>query len=346
MITRIEIDGFKSFEDFALDLAPLTVLAGANNSGKSNLLEALVLLRDLILIGTDEPLVNRPRGTGVELFHRADDGTRRDKFTISAELGPHGRASSWPPLLVDVGWRPGRNSNFAVGTGFEERSRSSLASWITVNPDPSVMRNGASLDDMQPLAGSGANLAAVIGRIFGSDCGEEFVLDAQFVVGDLVDIIPISDGRRNQWDFDLIMRGGRSFTPALVSDGTLRVLALLAALHDPDHKGVVLIEDLENGLHPEFQGRLCDRLAAQAIADERRQVIATTHSPVVVSATLDRPRSMVVFLDQVFGPSEKSDGIRRGRHRTRARQIATGGERGTYVTPMELENYLASAGGR
>ncbi len=41
MITRIESDGFKSFVDFSLDLAPLTVLAGPNNSGKSNLLEAI-----------------------------------------------------------------------------------------------------------------------------------------------------------------------------------------------------------------------------------------------------------------------------------------------------------------
>ncbi|MFG2517090.1 AAA family ATPase [Streptomyces sp. NPDC048584] len=37
MITRIEIDGYTSFDDFALDLSPFTVLVGANASGKSNL---------------------------------------------------------------------------------------------------------------------------------------------------------------------------------------------------------------------------------------------------------------------------------------------------------------------
>ena len=44
MITRIEIDGFKSFSNFVMDFSPLTVIAGANASGKSNLFDALQLL--------------------------------------------------------------------------------------------------------------------------------------------------------------------------------------------------------------------------------------------------------------------------------------------------------------
>jgi AAA15 family ATPase/GTPase len=48
VITRVEIDGCKSFDDFALDLPPFAVLVGANASGKSNLLEAVDLLGHLI----------------------------------------------------------------------------------------------------------------------------------------------------------------------------------------------------------------------------------------------------------------------------------------------------------
>ena len=47
MITRIEIDGFKTFQDFSLDLAPLQVIVGANGAGKSNLFDALMLLSRL-----------------------------------------------------------------------------------------------------------------------------------------------------------------------------------------------------------------------------------------------------------------------------------------------------------
>lgn len=44
MITRIEIDGFKSFQKFAVDLAPFQVIIGTNGCGKSNFFDALDLL--------------------------------------------------------------------------------------------------------------------------------------------------------------------------------------------------------------------------------------------------------------------------------------------------------------
>jgi len=47
MITRIEINGFKSFVDFQMEFTPLTVIAGTNGSGKSNLFDALHLLANL-----------------------------------------------------------------------------------------------------------------------------------------------------------------------------------------------------------------------------------------------------------------------------------------------------------
>ena len=47
MLTRLEIDGFKSLRDFEIDLEPLTVLVGPNGAGKSNILEALGLISRL-----------------------------------------------------------------------------------------------------------------------------------------------------------------------------------------------------------------------------------------------------------------------------------------------------------
>jgi predicted ATPase len=47
MITRVEIDGFKSFQRFVLDLEPLTIIAGPNSAGKSNLFDGLQLLSRL-----------------------------------------------------------------------------------------------------------------------------------------------------------------------------------------------------------------------------------------------------------------------------------------------------------
>lgn len=47
MLTRIEIDGFKTFERFSLDLEPIQVILGQNASGKSNLFDAIRWLSNL-----------------------------------------------------------------------------------------------------------------------------------------------------------------------------------------------------------------------------------------------------------------------------------------------------------
>lgn len=47
MITYIYIDGFKAFRDFEIYLTPVTVVAGTNASGKSNLFDALAFLSSL-----------------------------------------------------------------------------------------------------------------------------------------------------------------------------------------------------------------------------------------------------------------------------------------------------------
>jgi len=48
MITHMFIDGFKSFRELSLELAPFQVIVGANGVGKSNLFDSIRLLSLLI----------------------------------------------------------------------------------------------------------------------------------------------------------------------------------------------------------------------------------------------------------------------------------------------------------
>ncbi len=60
------------------------------------------------------------------------------------------------------------------------------------------------------------------------------------------------------------------------SDGTLKMLAYLTLLYDPDPPQLIGIEEPENYLHP----RLLPELAEECdLASERTQLIVTTHSP-------------------------------------------------------------------
>lgn len=67
MITKIEIDGFKTFRKFEMEFAPLTIIAGVNASGKSNLFDAMQLLSRIV--ETDlKTAFSEQRGDANELF--------------------------------------------------------------------------------------------------------------------------------------------------------------------------------------------------------------------------------------------------------------------------------------
>lgn len=85
MITRIEIDGFKTFSNFQMEFAPLTVIAGANASGKSNLFDAMQLLSRVV--DTDlKTAFSEQRGDADELFTRYDNGTTANEMSFSIDL--------------------------------------------------------------------------------------------------------------------------------------------------------------------------------------------------------------------------------------------------------------------
>ncbi|XYH95912.1 AAA family ATPase [Sorangium sp. So ce1128] len=84
MITRIEVDGFKSLRGFALDLEPLTAIVGANGAGKSNLLDALHLLSRLAQTSVTEALQGG-RGAIRDQFSRLRDGAA-GRISISVEM--------------------------------------------------------------------------------------------------------------------------------------------------------------------------------------------------------------------------------------------------------------------
>jgi predicted ATPase len=75
----------------------------------------------------------------------------------------------------------------------------------------------------------------------------------------------------------------------LVSDGTLRLLALTLPAYIPDFDGVYLIEEPENGLHPRAVETVFQSLSSVYNA----QIMLASHSPVVLS--LLKPKDVLCF---------------------------------------------------
>jgi predicted ATPase len=76
----------------------------------------------------------------------------------------------------------------------------------------------------------------------------------------------------------LVERNGQKISAYSASDGTLRLLAMLAALLDPEPAQLYFFEELENGIHP-TRLHLLTQLIENQTAVNPIQVVATTHSP-------------------------------------------------------------------
>jgi predicted ATPase len=207
------------------------------------------------------------------------------------------------------------------------------------------MRGLASAADVKPLARDGRNLAAVLGRMRESGAFGDLTVDLVALIPDVVEIVPELDEKRQEWSFDLVIDGQGTVPSTLLSDGTLRMLGLLAALHDPDHAGVLMIEEIENGLHPgrlaellrRIQERVTDLDDPASVDRPLRQVILTSHSPVVVSELYRMRPESLIFLDTAVRVDPDHERVSRV---TVAKPVRAEGEPGRYVSPRQVRQYL------
>ena len=87
MITYIKINGFKSFQNFEMEFTPLTIIAGANAAGKSNLFDALRLLSRLAEVDRIHTAFREEqRGEMRELFTQYDEGECAEVMQFEVEM--------------------------------------------------------------------------------------------------------------------------------------------------------------------------------------------------------------------------------------------------------------------
>nr|WP_062341395.1 ATP-binding protein [Herbidospora sakaeratensis] len=380
MITHIRIDGFKSFLDFELDVPPLLALVGPNSSGKSNFFDALDFVKSSGLIN-GEPLRGRYR----DQFHHVSKGLEIADLSVgvkaltwtplgllpfdyaatatgerglapdselvlssfdSAGLGQFGDLKSPLQVAADMFKLHKRHPDsplFAIFFPYE------LRTWRLYKPDPDRMRGLGDGVDSGPLTSDGSNLAAVLGRIRRTGVFEDLLNDFIALTPDVVDLVPYLDERRHEWAFDVVIDGQGDVSSTLLSDGTLRILGLLAAIHDPDHAGTLLIEEVENGLHPSRLAELLRRIERKitdmddpaTLNEPLRQVIMTTHSPVVVSELYRLRRESLIFLNTAVRVDPESDRVSRV---TVAKPVRDEGEPGTFVSPRQVRAFLSTVG--
>jgi predicted ATPase len=377
MLTEFTLANFKSYRNSRLPIGSLTLLIGANASGKSNILEGLRLLSWLAkghqlnniqsAINVDQAV----RGRVEDLCYRGESS-----FTI----GCHIESAEWSQLETTIQVINGEmkivaekifnstsetelykikktsqlhlDNDFAKGNfvdvilkqkqnltvicrnqmaifsqldnpllvdGKYEDHRKSVAEIVCeyqnilknihfLDAIPSKMRNYSYKSDRNLLE-DGTNLSGVLFDLCNNRPGnkQEILNLIQSLPEQVIDDLYFLIGPRDEVMVSLSETFGhtrQNYEAALLSDGTLRVLAIAAALLSATEGGLIVIEEIDNGVHPSRVKLLITSI--QEIAKRRNlQVLISTHNPALMDAIPDAALGDVVFCyrDPLVGDS-------------------------------------------
>ncbi len=87
----------------------------------------------------------------------------------------------------------------------------------------------------------------------------------------------------------MVRQNGTEFSSIIISEGTLRVLALCAIIVNPWLGSLIAFDEPENRVHPLRLVLIANLMTSLAI-DHRRPVIITTHSSLFCSLVLKKAR--------------------------------------------------------
>jgi predicted ATPase len=188
-----------------------------------------------------------------------------------------------------------------------KRYQTLLRDILFLDPAPSRMRQYAFQADTR-LNGDGTNLSSVLYKLWGPPDAET-ITPAQHAHRDEIlrfirslpeqDILGlrfITTPRNEVLVAAVESCGGKEqvFDASLLSDGTLRVLAIASAMLSAPVGSLVVIEEIDNGVHPSRARDLLERI--RAVAESRKlRVLLSTHNPALADALPDEALCDVVF---------------------------------------------------
>lgn len=120
---------------------------------------------------------------------------------------------------------------------------------------------------------------------------------------DVTDFKFISDPLTSRIQLAFREANGRTVSAYSASDGTLRFLAILAALLSRTPAQFYFFEEIDNGIHPSRLRLLVDLIERQT-AKGKTQVVTTTHSPELLAMISDRTFENTSVICRVPGAEE------------------------------------------
>jgi predicted ATPase len=329
MLEKIRIQNFKCLQDTEVSLGPFNVLIGPNDSGKTSLLQAIELLgasqfgdTNLLVWEKDRErkIVLDASGHAKKAFRfqleiPATTGGCREVLHIDQKMTFE--TIDQGQMTVVRGYNPAFNlapvQRALMHVAAYERNQNALSAPVadvlevlqssrTFQLDPHAMRSVVQATPNPLLLPTGGNLAAVLQAML-SGPDRQATLDLESKLHDEIPTLkgvstPLaSPNAMYQIEFTLATDSKLPITIpcSQASDGAMLLTGFLTLVYGNTPKRL-LIEEPENGLHPSRLKMVVDilrKISTGEIGNEPRQVILTTHSPLLLNFV--QPEEVRVF---------------------------------------------------
>lgn len=184
-------------------------------------------------------------------------------------------------------------------------------SFLEISPAEARRENDKFVE--KELLPSASNLAAVLDRLKTDTATSERPegvlndISAQLshLIPSVLKVHSVTSRDQREYSYEIEMADGLRFSSRVISDGTLRLLALITLLNDPMREGLLCFEEPENGIHEGRIPELVDliRSSTEDFTTDYFQVVVNTHSPAVMQALQDNEIIAADIVNVTFGQS-------------------------------------------
>ena len=240
------------------------------------------VVREELRVGGQWVYTSHP-GTG-DAVHRQDDDTRlllrMAKGEGQRRLGHRIAVRPNQPALTQI---HEHSHVLRIHKFYAEIAKSVLANMRFPDPIPEQMRKPA-FPGQTVLGDGGEHLPAVLQALCEDPDLGAVLTDwiNELTPMDIQGLVFPQDFLTGEIRLAIEERDEHRVSAYGVSDGTLRFLAMLAALLGPSAQGLLFFEEIDNGLHPSRLYLLLDLLKVTT-NEHQVQVVTTTHSPAILA---------------------------------------------------------------
>ncbi|PZD73786.1 Chromosome partition protein Smc [Acaryochloris thomasi RCC1774] len=320
MLSKLQVQHYKSLFDTEITLEPLTVFIGPNGSGKSNICESLSVLSSFFQ-AISNPQDYDMQGLFTKYTQKTGSNQSFESKFWQGQLNYLVFKASSLTIEDDPPSEEGKNiTELSLGIDYPEQlifakasSKDYVRNKYTERVRSELIGSGvfdseifSALKKVEVYDFSPAALARVVGSSVTSmnRTGEGIayalvdILHADRQGFDeleerLRQLLPnisrivLPRGNNQSFSLELIDKYSDHHIPSSdISDGSLRIIAFLTALYQEDTPSIICFEEIENGVHPWLLHKMVELLkivSTEGISGQPVQVLITTHSPTLLN---------------------------------------------------------------